>query len=272
MKIMGFNIGQYGDLALNTIACGVMKKQFPNCYLSFAISKKYYDCHEVFLNNNLIDEIFLIEGYDNFPTMTDLKNIKEKKFDIIFESMPQHQDAFWFTKRHQAQEVCVMHNIQPPQQLEDLKIKLNKYWNDNKKYNDYVAVAPFGSFGEVKSLNKNKINNIINYLKNKKLKVLLVKGLSDPILENIDETTEGTYFDSIKKVTSCKSLITVDTGMNWFASAYDMNVIGLYGYKYYPYCNTSKNWQPINKNAVYLEAPHCNQIEDKLIFTEIDKI
>lgn len=271
MKIMGFNIGQYGDLAMNTVACSVMKKKYPNCHISFAISKKYFDCHEAFLHNKLIDNIFYIEGYDNFPTSQDIQNIKNENFDIIFNPMPQHKDPYWFLRRHQTQEVCEMHNISIPEKNEDLQIKLNKYWDDIEKYKNFVAIAPYGSFGAIKSLSEQKIQKIVSFLKKEGFKILLVKAKNQPVVENIDETTEGSYFDSIKKVSSSKMFITVDTGMNWFMSGYNMNTVGLYGYNFYPYCDTSKNWQPINKNASFLEAKHCNEIEENLILKTIKK-
>ena len=40
-KIIGFNQGQIGDLAINMIPCKAVKAIFPDSHLVFSINKKY---------------------------------------------------------------------------------------------------------------------------------------------------------------------------------------------------------------------------------------
>jgi ADP-heptose:LPS heptosyltransferase len=59
---------------------------------------------------------------------------------------------------------------------------------------------------------------------------------------------------------ACDALITVDTAMAWISSGYSFPTLGLYGYEYYPMAQTSKNWQPVNPNAVYVESGKVSDI------------
>jgi ADP-heptose:LPS heptosyltransferase len=100
-----------------------------------------------------------------------------------------------------------------------------------------------------------------------------VYQLSGPGQPHIRNTTfvRGTYFESCKKMLSTDFLITCDSGMPWVASAYNHPMIGLYSAMYNPLVGTTKNWQPVNPNAVYLESYSANSIDLNLVLSEIDK-
>ena len=66
-------------------------------------------------------------------------------------------------------------------------------------------------------------------------------------------------------------LISCDSGMPWVASAYNHPTIGLYSSAYNPMVETTKNWQPVNPNAVYLESNLANNISMYAIVDEINK-
>lgn len=266
MRILGFNAGQYGDLAMCVTACQLLKENL-DCHITFGIGDKYADCKEAFLNNPYIDDIHIWDSYDGWPKENDRKYIEDSKFDKVFDAMPKHFYDFWYTKWHQTEETCRMHGLPPPKSSQ---IYLNKYWENIDKYKDYVAVSCLTSFGASKSIDIIKIKKIIEYIHSKGLKTIHLNGPNEPDLGI--EKSNCSYFESIKIMSSCKFLLTADTGMNWFASGYKQKVLGLYGYKYYPYCSTSKNWQPTNENAIYLEAEHANNVDNELIFSSIDSI
>jgi ADP-heptose:LPS heptosyltransferase len=265
MRILGFNAGQYGDLAMCVVACQLLKENL-DCHITFGIGNRYADCKEAFLHNPYIDDIHIWDSYNEWPKDADVKYMVDSKFDKIFSAMPT-PDSIWYVRRHQTQELCRMHELPYPKSTQ---INLNKYWQNIDKYKDYVAISSFTSFGESKSIDINKIKRIIDYIHSKGLKAIHLNGPNEPDLGI--EKSNCSYFESIKIMSSCKFLFTADTGMNWYASGYRQKVVGLYGYKYYPHCTTSKNWQPTNKNAIYLEAEHANLVNDQLIFSTIDSI
>ena len=141
---------------------------------------------------------------------------------------------------------------------------MNKYFNieDNK---DLIAVNLFAETrGQDKMPSLSKAKEIINFIES--LGYIPVQiGLPDqPQL--CKNRFIGAFFETIKFVLSCKLLVTVDSAMSWLASGYSFPTIGLYGYSYYPSATSSKNWQPINNNANYLESNLVENIEnDKII-------
>ena len=139
MKAIGFNQGQYGDLCINLIACKAFKRDFPNSKLYFGINKKYQSIKDIFLFNDLIDDIYIWDSYNEWPSQNDINYIEDQKFDLVFNPMPKHSKKNWYIDYHQTQEVCLMHGLEPP---ENLQINLNKYFKTerNKKF---VAVNLF---------------------------------------------------------------------------------------------------------------------------------
>ncbi len=69
----------------------------------------------------------------------------------------------------------------------------------------------------------------------------------------------------------CTFVITLDGGLCWTASAYNFPTLGLMGF-HYDGLNSSKLYQPINKNGHYLEAPRAEDIPNELIFSKIDEM
>ena len=65
--------------------------------------------------------------------------------------------------------------------------------------------------------------------------------------------------------------LSCDTGMAWVASGYQHPTVGLYAWGYNPVAGTSKNWQPTNPNADYLEAHSVNKISKQDIVAAIHK-
>ena len=260
MKAIGFNAGQYGDLAMNVVAAGVLAEIHPECKLTFAIGNRYADCEGAFRFQKNIDSTYIWDSYNTWPAPTDLKYMEEKKFDLAFNAMPIHPDPQWYLKRHQTEEVCYMHGLPPPRSR---KINLQKYWPSEGReniYKNYVYITREGSF-ENKKVSVSQFTEVEKFLTSKGLSIIT------PYADKIEKHLS--YFDSIRIMTACKFLITVDTGMCWFASAYNIPTVGLYGYEFYPGATTSKNWQPENPNAIYLEDKRVRDIDPERIIEAI---
>jgi ADP-heptose:LPS heptosyltransferase len=254
MKAIGFNQGQYGDLCINLVACKAFKRDLPNSNLYLGINKRYESLKEIFLYNNLIDNIHIWDKYDGWPSQEDVNFISNEKFDIVFNPMPKHSSEDWYLHRHQTEETCLMHGITPP---DDLRVKLNKYF-ETKRQNKYVAV---NLFAETRSSDKTpdlqQSISIVNLIKSLGYIPVQIGLPEQPQI--CDNQFFGSFFETIKFVLSCDFLVTVDSAISWIASGYSFPVVGIYAYSYYTGATTSKNWQPINKNAIYIEK---NRISD----------
>ena len=267
MKAIGFNQGQYGDLCINLIACRAFKRDYPESKLYFGINKKYESLKYIFLNNPLIDDIHIWDQYDGWPSYIDQNYLDMMKFDKIFNPMPKHTQEDWYQYRHQTQELCLMHKLNPP---ENLKINLIKYFNTDKNPK-YVAINfQAETRGQDKTPSLEQSQQIINLLIKLGYKPVQI-GLSNQP-EICKDKFIGTFFDTIKFVLSCDFLLTVDSAISWIASGYEFPTIGLYSRSYYPMAYTSKNWQPINNNGIYIEDNKINNIKLEIIESAIKNI
>lgn len=268
MKIIGFNQGQIGDLAINMVPCRAIKLKYPNSHLVFSINKKYESAAPIFFNNPLIDEIKIWDGYDDWPTEQDKKWISENKFDLFFNPMPQVTDPEWFLKRHHTEETCLMHNLVPPN---NLQINFTKYFDIYEKYKNCVAISAFTSVGAQRDIPYDIAEKIVNYLHTLGIETIQLGLPNHPKLPTTYSIPGGTIFEDVKIALSCKFLITADTGLNYLMSGYEHKVLGLYCYSCYPKRPPIKNRIPWNKNAIYLEDKNISDIPMELINNTILK-
>lgn len=269
MKAIGFNAGQFGDLAMNLAACREFKRLHPNSHLTIGIGNRYAECAPLFDWQIDIDGVHIWDSYNGWPSPKDSEYIKSQKFNKVFNAMPQHLDPHWFERRHQVEEVCHMHGLPTP---ETTKLHLNRWFDLLDGLSGYVAVAGFTSFGNAKSIPADKLERMISCIKELGFETLQIGGNDEPNIKGISDRFYGNYFDSVKVTLSCKALVAADTGMSWFVSAYDFPVLGLYGWSFYPDCLTSKNWQPVNPKAIYLESDHVSNILDSAIQGGLSKL
>jgi ADP-heptose:LPS heptosyltransferase len=265
MKIIGFNAGMRGDLVMNTVACRAAKQKWPDCYLTFGIGKPFEDMAPLFEKHPHIDKIHIWESYGGL-TEGDKKYIEEEKFDKIFNPMPEHKSSNWYNEvKCQTEEVCRMHDLEPP---EDLSCYLEK-WFKPVRIKKTINIVPFTAH-EPKNMSIGRWYEIINYIHKKGYTVTQLSSYDQPKLQGIYQQ-RAPYFNTVHNALFNDLLITLDSGMSWVASAYKLPVLGLYGW-HYPNQKSSKSYQPINPNAIYLEAAHANEIPMEEIFETIDKM
>lgn len=246
---IGFNLGKYGDLAMNTVAARSFKENFPDYSLSCAIAKKFSSISPLFENHPYFDDIVILEGYDDYPTKSDLEILKN--YDLVFNGMPQHKIPNWYnTLRNQTESVCINHGLPVPV---DLSCEFNKYFRTRRRKKT-LAFAPFGNYGKSKkSFDQNSAQKIVDFICKMDLNVIQVGHKDEPCLKNVEKFNLS-YFDSVKLILSCDALITCDTGLNWVMSGYKHPVIGFYFREgLHPYQASSKTIQPINPNSQYFE-------------------
>ena len=280
MKKVYFGIlGQFGDIVMQEPALRQYIKDNPDdkitlgCSLKYASAMKLYDDYHP---NVAVRKIFF--NYENFPTDEEVRYFKNENFDCVTIKkgsniieredrgrLTQHPDKNWALKMHQT----VAAGLQQGIKVSDTQIKFNKkfdFTTDDK----YICFSLFPNHpaGGVKSLSREQINGIVKLIRKMGYKAVHLNGPNEP---DIDGSIKSncSWIDSVALITRSRMLITGDTGMAWAASGYQHPTVGLYAWGYNPVAGTSKNWQPTNPNAVYLESERACDIKPKSIIQAV---
>jgi ADP-heptose:LPS heptosyltransferase len=262
--------GQYGDIIMQEPALRKFIEDNPTTQIVIAVSEPYKQILPLYENyhENII-ELKVFEGYDRWPSQSDLQYITEQNFDAMFPpDIPLHAQSDWAKYRHIVKETALMIGAD----CDTNDIRLNMPESVIKEPNT-VAVHLFSSkwpYG-VRSIAIEKQQIIVKYLVDKGYKVYQLSAPHQPQIEGT-VIEQGTYYDACLKMLTTDFLVSCDSGMLWAASAYDHPSVGLFSSNYNNLITTTKNWWPVNSKSSYLEAPAANEIEDDLIFKAIDEI
>ena len=181
---------------------------------------------------------------------------------------PEHEIADWANYRHITTETALIMGLTS----DDTDIKLNRpqgieIEKKTVSVHLYSSKWPYG----VRSVDMKKQQLIVDYLIGKGYKVYQISLPSQPLI-NGAIMKRGTYYDACINVLKTEFLVSCDSGMPWVASAYNHPTLALFSSAYNPLVNTTKNWHPINPNAIYLESQLANDIEMIDIYNSIDTI
>lgn len=265
---IGFNLGQRGDLILNTCPLRAFKEIYPDSVFTFAFGPQYADMVPLFLNQRNIENIHIFNSYDGWPNQIDKNYLINSKYDIIFNCMPQHTSNDWWKYYHQAQETILMHGIPDNK---NYKCSLDRYFDVDRKTR-CVGFAPFAGFYDKKNnkrLSQYKAQKVADIFRDHGYKVVHLGGPDEPHLLHTIKL-DLSYFESVKYMLGLDALISTDTGMRWVSSAYDFPTVGLDSNQYYG--DRIQAIQPINPNAVYLDAFNCNEIDEEMIFEKFQLV
>lgn len=275
MKYCLFNQAQAGDLCINTVPARLFKIYYPESTLFMNVNEKYVDLLPLFYNHPHIDGFRIWEGWDT-NTPKDLEYLKyAREHDIVIGSrMPKHSRDDWYKFFHQGEEACYQNGF--PKELVnflggDFSCYLNRWFSiDDRK--DYIAFAPFAGFynpNSPKKLSVEKAQEIVDLLVKLGYKVLQIGGPDEPVLSSA-EKFNGSYFESMKAILSCKLLITTDTWCSWYSSAYKFPTIHLLTYDYYSIEHIS-SIIPSNSNGNFIANKFINDITISQLEEEIKK-
>jgi len=270
IRAIGWNLGQRGDIIMNTVVSRGFKEKYPISHLTLGIYKEYSDMKDLFIDHPFIDDVHIYDSYNDWPNQNDLDFLNRSNFNIIYNGMPQHPKSDWYNHCvSQTEEACFMNGIKPPNNLQCI---LTKWFNDNEEYKEYVAIAPFSSCIK-KDLSISRANEIVCLIKDLGYNVLQLSSTQQPKLKNVIINNTN-YFNSVVNMLSCKALVTINTGMSWVSSAYSKKTLGLYSIENWGYHNliSSSIYEPINPNAIYLRGQHPDTIDLELIKTNLKKI
>ena len=243
------------------------------CSVRYGAAMKLYDNYH---KNVTVRKLFL--DYDNFPTEDDVRYFENEKFDLVTikqgsneisrndkGKLALHPDKNWAGKIHQVVAAGRQQGIE----VTDTQIQFNKKF-DMDLNERYICFSLFPNHpkGGVKSLSKGQITGITKLINKLGYKAVHLNGPNEPDIEGSIKAN-CSWIDSVGLVTNSDLLITGDTGMSWAASGFKHPTVGLYAWGYNPVSGTSKNWQPTNPNAVYLEAHSASEIPPKQIINTI---
>ena len=255
MKAIGFNAGQFGDVVMGTVAARAHKLKFPDSHLTLGIAEKYSAIHSLFANHVYFDASHVWKGYNDWPNSDDNLHLALNNYDKVYNAMPQHTEHFWYLHRHQTAELCLMHGLTPP---DNLQVALTQPPLSHRE-KKVVGLSLFGETrGEEKSVTVEQGKAIVEMVKKMGYSPLQFGLPSEPKI--CEHRCEMPFSDAVVTMSQCGALITIDTAMSWLASGYSMPTVGLYSYSYYPMAKTSKNWQPVNPNAIYVESAKVSDI------------
>ena len=270
-KVYFGNLGQFGDIVMQEPALRKYIQDNPEdkitlgCSVKYASALKLYDGYH---KNVKVRKLFL--DYDNFPTEDDVKYFKNEKFDLVTikgdsskieitdkGKLAQHPNPNWATSMHQV----VAAGLQQGIDVKDTQIRFNKTFNINIK-EDYICFSLFPNHpkGGVKSFSTQQIAGIVKLINKMGYKAVHLNGPQEPDIEGSIKSNCN-WITSVGLITKSELLISGDTGMSWAASGFQHPTVGMYAWGYNPVAGTSKNWQPTNPNAVYLEAKKATDIK-----------
>lgn len=268
MRAIGFNAGQFGDVLMGTVAARAFKEQNPDSHLTLGIAEKYSSIAPLFRGHKYFDALHIWKGYNDWPNKDDELHLALKRYDKVFDAMPQHTDPFWYLQRHQTAELCMMHGLTPPK---NLQVDLTEIKGAAFAASKTIALSLFGETrGGDKNVTEEQAKQIVELVKKMGYNPMQLGVQAHPKI--CDGFLDVSFESSVIFMRMSKMLITVDTAMSWIASGYSHPTIGLYCSSYYPMATTSKNWQPVNPNAIYLESPKVSDIILDRIETSIKSL
>lgn len=269
-KAIGFLGGQFGDAITTIAAQKIFCEDFPDYDFTFALSEKYAGIMPLFEHQPHIKTRHLWQGYDGlWPTEKDKTFLKDSHYDIVFNPMQGVGDGNWMNRIHQVELCCERYGLRRPQTP---KVSLHRFFEKNESYKGCVAVSLFPNGGDgLKNLGAGKVQEVCDFLIKLGHKVIQIGGAMEPDIQGAHKLNLS-YFESVKVMCSCDFLVTGDTGMSWVASAYDIPVVGCYAYGYHSGAASSKNWQPINPRAIYLERYDAKDIPIQEILESVLRV
>lgn len=278
-KVYFGNLGQFGDIVMQEPALRQFIQDNPTDEITLGCSVKYADAmklYEGYHENVKVRKLFL--DYHNFPTEDDVRYFKNENFDLVTVKkdsneilrsdkgkLALHPDPNWANSVHQTVAAGRQQGIE----VTDTQIKFNKKF-DLKLNEKYVCFSLFPNHprGGVKSLTRDQIMGIVKLINKLGYKAVHLNGPNEPDVGGSIKSN-CSWIDSVALMTNSDLLITGDTGMAWAASGFQHPTVGLFAWGYNPVSGTSKNWQPTNPNATYLEAKAASQIQPKEIIQSI---
>ena len=259
--------GQYGDIFMGEPILRTLLETHRDAEFIFGCSKQYEDVLPLF--HGYHPRVVGYRAWESYPpypeffTQGDREYVERMGFDKMYIHSPEHTPK-WAERVHQVVEQGVMVGVE----VEDPEIRLERHIEVPKRPTT-IAMSLFPNNGKgTKQIGIERVREIVSFVGSLGYEVLHLNGPGEPDIDGAQKTNVS-FSDAVIAMLGTTLLVTGDTGMSWAASAYDHPTVGLYSIDYWQYCQSSVNWQPINENAVYLEARRAAEIPLHGIFVAI---
>lgn len=261
MKILGLAHGQIGDQFIQLPCIDFIKRRYFCKNYTCNINKRYSLAIDTLKLSPLIDDFFISDEYENFPSKIDREKLIKSNFYKVFNPMPRHTNpSSWHTERHQTSEVFNMYGYDSDPN--GYQIYLDKQGLGKlHDLNHTITFAPFAGYynsSNDKKLTIEKSEEIVKMVNECGYEVIQIGGSNEPKIKGAHQAI-CSYFNSIKLIVSSKLFIHTDSGTGWASSGFKHSCVGLYSDAYYTK-KFIKNIQPINPKAIYLSESNVNEI------------
>lgn len=286
MKKVFFGIpGQYGDIVMQEPALRKYISENPDDKIILGASIRYADALMLYKGYHPnVTTLKVCNSYNDFPTEDDLRYFENEKIDYfpmadsekVSESdrgkLFLHSENDWVEKRHQVAETALQLGVNiDTNNVEDLKINLGQRLSTTDKI---ACISPFPSFPQegIKSLSAEQIVISVKVLSEMGYNVVHLNGPNEPDIPGTVKANRN-WFGSTQVLRHADIYVGGDTGMSWVSSGYNIPTLGIYAWGYHnPSTKTSKNWQPVNPNAIYLEDQAASAVKIKDIVVNLVKL
>jgi ADP-heptose:LPS heptosyltransferase len=256
-------LGQIGDIIMFTATARRIKEIFPNSTLTFAVSDKYREAGDLVAGLPYVDRLFVTEHY--FDLRRDIaygpwhlgwpcdyrgedEVAEQRKHDIVLETRPRHRRMPWWEFGHRVAEFA--HQVGVPGPI-DLRTEI--------AIPPGTAIAPKAA-GRIVLHNDPSIDPTKGWPWDNAREFARALGPSNIVLlgnpgpeipDTIDLRGQTTLAQAAAIISAARCYVGVDSGLMWIAGSLAVPTVGLYGTSYIA---AYENIQPVNPNAIYLQA------------------
>lgn len=265
MKILGLNQGEHGDMLISLPAIRHLCRN-PDIEFTLIINKKFSKIAPFIRGLDYVKDIYISDGYDNFPSQIDINYLDYKQFDKIYNPMQAHSRPDWYNHYHYTEEFAIQHNVIGLNETKSFNRKIDlvklKSVDIDKKI---IGLAPYAN-GTDRSISKDDAQFIVNCLNKLNYKVMYF-GINCN-LENVIELKDNSLLNAGITLSNLAGFITVDTLWSWLASGYNVKTFGLY---HVNYADMISQWShfPANVYAKYIVNRDIKRLDKEMIELEL---
>lgn len=258
LRILCGRSGMLGDTVSALPIATYFRKLYPTAHLIWPIGKKFAQGAPLYINQGIINEIFVLDGDEKPESKRDWDMVNS--CGVIVNPTPDHPDNRYpneFTIYSESWRMAGLsmdewNKLSPEEQ----RPKLYKWWIEEPKLKKTIALWPCAGYGRENKRNPSEqwyrrlVSKLIIELG---YKVLIFGHPNDFDLGDLEHNRELSFFDQIKKSLRCDLVIGTDSGSGLIIGAYEMNQITL----------LTDHWG--NTNNPYALAP--NNVNNDNFFT-----
>jgi ADP-heptose:LPS heptosyltransferase len=256
-------LGQIGDIIMFTATARRLKELFPNCRLTFAVSRQYREAGELVVGLPYVDRLFVTELY--FEKLTpplfqpwergwpvDFRGedeVREQRgHDLVLETRPRHRRERWWEHDHQVAETAHMVGVPGPIDLRT-EIRIPDGTRIPPEARGKIVLHNDPAIDPSKAWSWEHVHRFVEQVGAEE--VVLLGGPGPAVPGVLDLRGRTTLAQAAATIEQARCYVGIDSGLMWIAGSLQVPAVGLYGTSYIP---AYEAVQPRNPRAVYLQA------------------